>query len=220
MSEPQATPTSVDSLQFQRAEVTGQPATRTCALCKQPITGTYFQASGHPVCAICTQRIKSGQQNAPSIDWARATLFGLCAAIAGCAIFAAVWIATGARFGLIAIVVGILVGKAIRYASGGRGGIQQQILAVVLTYFGITASIIPVILVKGMSSAQFAHLNFASPWTWMVMLGTSAISPFMGLTSISGVIYIALIFFGLRQAWALTRPVEIAFQGPYETNAG
>ena len=68
------------------------------------------------------------------------------AALAGCALYAAVAILLHAEIGLIAILVGWMVGKAIRHGSYGRGGRPQQILAVALTYFAITTSYIPVIL--------------------------------------------------------------------------
>jgi hypothetical protein len=59
-------------------------------------------------------------------------------------LYALVAILTGLEVGLIAILVGYMVGRAVRHGSGGLGGRPQQILAVVLTYFAITTSYLPV----------------------------------------------------------------------------
>jgi hypothetical protein len=152
MSDFGATP-QPEELQFQRAEPLpgvdaaaslGQP----CVICKQPTGSTYYHAQGQVVCPACAQRIESGQQAPPAISLARAALFGGGAALAGSILYALVTIVTGLGIGLIAIVVGVMVGRAIRLASNGLGGRPQQILAVVLTYFAITTSYIPVMFYR------------------------------------------------------------------------
>src|SRR5271168_2949131 len=140
---------AVEDLQFRRAQPVGSdaepaPAAKACVVCKQTIAGDYYHAQGQVVCPLCAGRIQSGQQAAPSISLLRAALYGAGAALAGGALYALVSIVTGLQIGIIAIVVGIMVGKAIRYASNGLGGRPQQILAVLLTYFAITTSYVPV----------------------------------------------------------------------------
>jgi hypothetical protein len=138
---------SVDQLQFQHAEaLPGGTALQGCVACKKPIVGTYFLAGGRVVCPICADRIQLGTQAPPASLLGRAALYGAGAAIAGCAIYAAVAIVTGLEVGLIAILVGVMVGKAVRKGSGGLGGRPQQILAVALTYFAITTSYVPVFI--------------------------------------------------------------------------
>src|SRR5450755_2392820 len=140
----------LQELQFQHAEPlppADAPAGsgKNCVACKEPVSDTYYHAQGQVVCPLCAQRIQSGQQAAPALSIARAALYGAGAALAGCILYATVTIVTGLEAGLIAILVGYMVGKAIRHASNGLGGRPQQILAVMLTYFAITTSYIPVL---------------------------------------------------------------------------
>ena len=150
MSDPDQTP-APHELQFQHAEVippagASGPASQLCVACKRPTGETYYHAQGRVVCPACAQRIQTFQQAPPPMSLARAVLYGAVAALGGSILYAAVAIITGWEFGLVAIVVGYMVGKAIRHGSHGLGGRPQQILAVVLTYFAITTSYIPVLI--------------------------------------------------------------------------
>jgi hypothetical protein len=161
-------------------------------------------------------------------------LYGAVAALGGCILYATVAIVTGWEFGLVAIVVGIMVGKAVRYASNGRGGRPQQILAVILTYFAITTSYVPVFIYTAVRHPeQFAHSRAQNPdaagapatanprpsvlGAIVTIVLLTAAAPFFGLTTgISGLISLLLIFFGMRQAWRLTARTELLVMGPYE----
>ena len=233
MPEPTPEPSS---LQFRRAEPIhdGAPVMR-CVACKMPIQGTYYQASGQTICPECARRIQHGQQSAPRASLAKAFLYGGGAALAGCAIYAAVAIVLHAEIGLISILVGYMVGKAIRKGSGGLGGRPQQIMAVLLTYFAITTSYIPVVIYNGMQiPVQSAGLTAAktaaqadnpdaepaapagSVLIYLVLL--AAVAPFLGLgQGASGFITLLIIFFGLSSAWRLTGRTDILVMGPYES---
>jgi len=237
MADPQRTPGPVD-LQFQHAEALpqeGAPGSQLCIACKTSIGSTYYHAQGRVVCPLCAQRIQSGQQAPPASSLARAFLYGSVAALAGCVLYAGVAIVTGLQIGWIALIVGIMVGKAIRYASNGLGGRPQQILAVVLTYFAISTSFLPVVLYeRGRHPEQFAQSAAASESrqsaraeaqqhplgtlvSALVMLVVIvAAAPFFGLGSISGWITLFIIFIGLQRAWKLTARPEILIMGPYQ----
>jgi hypothetical protein len=137
-------------LQFQHAEPLPQhyadPNAKRCVVCKTPINITYFHAQGQVVCPGCASRIQSGQQKPPVISLGNAALYGVGAALAGAAIYAAVAILLNIQIGIVAILIGYMVGKAVRAGSKGLGGRPQQILAVLLTYFAITTSYIPVFI--------------------------------------------------------------------------
>src|SRR5277367_4079676 len=153
-SEPEAPP-PVEQLQFRQAEpVDGPAAARRCRACKGPIYGAFYQAHGVDVCPLCAERLRSGQQAPPPHSLAKAALYGAGAALAGCAIYATIAIVTGLELALVAILIGIMVGKSIRYASSGLGGRPQQILAVVLTYFAITTSYIPVVMYHAVKAGK------------------------------------------------------------------
>jgi len=244
---------AAEQLQFRRAEpVPGTPAPGTvvagpeqprCAACRQPIGDEYFHVQGRAVCPVCASRIQTRQQAPPHTSLARAALYGGGAALAGCALYAAVAILLHIEFGLIAIVVGIMVGKAIRHASKGLGGRPQQILAVVLTYFAITTSYIPVFIYSYAQarhkiqqqhpadaqspqsqtpplttptprpSARTMSLGRAIVFTFVLAL----VAPFLILlhNPVSGLLSLFIIFIGLQRAWVLTGRPEILVLGPY-----
>ena len=232
-------PPSPQDLQFQHAEpipeaTSSEDFVPLCAACQQPVGGTYYEAQGHMVCPMCTQRIQAGQQAAPPFSLLRAALYGGGAALAGCALYALVAIVLHAEIGIIAILVGWMVGKAIRHAAYGRGGRPQQILAVALTYFAITTSYIPVILYQAARNphrveqrqrapandapAASPRMSFGSIALYLLML--AAIAPFLALTSgISAWISLFILFIGLQRAWKLTERREILLMGPYPAEA-
>ncbi len=205
-------PLSPQDLQFQHAEPIGDAApegsAQTCAACKQPVGGTFYQAQSHVVCPACAASIQAAQQAAPPLSLMRAALYGGAAALGGCAIYALVAIVLHAEIGIIAILVGWMVGKAIRHASHGRGGRPQQILAVVLTYFAITTSYIPVIVyhiakdpprveAQGAPAEARPRPNVSGLALYLLML--AAIAPFLSLTSgLGGLISLFILFVGLR----------------------
>jgi hypothetical protein len=232
---------SVEGLQFQYAEpiaASGASAAQRCVACQGPITESYYHASGRVVCPACAASIQQGHQQPPAYSFPRALLFGGAAALAGCAIYAIVAIATGMEIGLVAILVGVMVGKAIRRASGGFGGRQQQILAVLLTYFSIATSYIPVIIwdiahKSKIEAAQTVKSDAASSdrpdsrnampagKAILYLLALGAVAPFLSLTTgVSGIISLFIIFIGLKQAWRLTGRSEILVMGPYQTAGG
>jgi hypothetical protein len=234
-----------EALQFQHAEPlpaagSGADSGPQCVVCKQPAGNTYFHARGHVVCPACAGRIQSAQQTAPAPSLGRAFVYGAGAALGGCLLYAAVSILTGLEIGLIAIVVGVMVGKAMRHGSRGVGGRPLQILAVILTYFAITTSYIPVILYKVAKNPEFASQRQAkrppaqdsatatdtvktrnAPRSFgaaiLALLFIAAAAPFISLGSgFSGLITLFIIFIGLQRAWRLTAKSDVQFTGPYQ----
>jgi hypothetical protein len=226
-----------EELQFRRAQpLAGDPSIQRCVACGQTIADDYYHAQGQRVCPLCASRIQSGQQRPPSSSLLRAALYGGVAGLAGCALYALVAIVTGLEIGLIAIVVGIMVGKAVRHASYGLGGRPQQILAVVLTYFAITASYIPVFLYQAAKSSRQPvtqseqarpspppAVNGQPPPVSLgravfYILALAIAAPFLQVFSspLSGLISLFIIYIGLQRAWALTRRPDLFIAGPYK----
>ena len=219
-------------LQFERAEpLPAAGIGPQCVACKQAIGKTYYHAQGMVVCELCAQRIQSGQQAPPVVSLGRAALFGAGAALAGCILYALVSILTGWEIGIVAIVVGVMVGKAVRYGSEGRGGRPQQILAVVLTYFAITTSYIPVFIYQAAKDptvlqqakkdappvAEQQEPKMSAGKAIFMLLLIAAAAPFLSLASgVSALITLFIIFIGLKQAWRITARSEILIMGPYE----
>jgi len=228
------------NLQFEHAEPlpenAADPNAPRCVVCKTPIGPTYFHANGQAVCPLCAQRIQSGQQKPPAISLGRAALYGLGAAAVGTILYAAVAILLNLEIGIVAIAVGIMVGKAVRAGSKGMGGRPQQILAVLLTYFSITTSYIPIYLHQLSKNPHHleevrrkaaengpATVRPAPPTTkvaaaLLVLLLIAAAAPFMALASgVGALISLFIIFIGLQRAWKLTGRSDILLMGPYET---
>jgi hypothetical protein len=147
VSDPSSAPSG--DLQFDKAEpVEGQAVSPTaCAACQQPLTSVYYQVNGRPACERCKAQLQYDQMSgSPVGNVLRAGAFGLLAALAGGAVWYAVRATTGYEVGLIAVVVGVMVGGAVRAGCRRRGGLLYQVLAVVLTYFGICVQYVPDII--------------------------------------------------------------------------
>lgn len=222
-----------EELQFDRAvPLSSATAPQTaCAVCRSAIAGQYFQAQGQPVCPSCAKLIEAGQQAPPAISLLPSILYGAGAAFAGFVIYAFVAIAFDLQLALISILVGWMVGKAVRKGSKGLGGRPQQILAVVLTYFAITTSYIPVFIYEAVKSPKKQEQTKSQDATpakgqaekapslgasLAILVGLALAAPFLSLTSgVSGLLNIAIIFFGLRNAWKLTGRTDLMITGPY-----
>lgn len=230
------------ALQFERAEILPPPGAADdtsprCGGCPQPLVDRYYHVQGVTVCENCANRIREGQQAPPATSLLRAALYGAGAGLAGCALYATVAIVTGLEIGLIAILVGVMVGKAVRHGSNGLGGRPQQILAVVLTYFSITTSYLPVFINHAIKNPQKVEQSAtATPGkpqsqpdapaprsvtgVIVILLVIAAAAPFLSLGSGFGaLISLVIIFFGLQRAWGLTGRTDLLIMGPYDLNA-
>jgi hypothetical protein len=236
-------PAAGSEVQWERAEF-AEPTAVACAACRTAIADTYFEVNGHPVCPGCQHRIVTARQagSAPGRVGAAAAL-GIGAAAAGAAVWYAVREVTHLEIGLIAIAVGLLVGTAVRRGARGRGGPAYQALAVVLTYLAIVSANAPYLwravhrtiaidvakrmhdpnepapspdapAVQAKVHEVIAHFPPAV-WGrlgWMVLA-----SPFAG--GVQHAIGWLVIFFGLQQAWRLTRAAPFAVAGPFSLAA-
>lgn len=141
-------PRGTDPLQFDVAESASSGSgaasgeSSTCTRCAGPITTSYYQVNGLVVCPRC----RGGLESSDGSRWKRvltATGLGLLAAFGGSVVYFAIAALTGYEFGLVAIAVGYVVGRAVNKGSRGRGGWAYQTLAIVLTYFAIVSTYVP-----------------------------------------------------------------------------
>ena len=222
----------VGALQFRRVQpiVSLEPSeSRACAACKQLIPGEHYQVNNHVICPQCTAKIQASRQAQRPVPWVRLVIFGAGAALGGSILYA-IPLAMGFQIGIVALVVGWMVGKAIRHASYGTGGRAQQVLAVVLTYLAISASIVPALVFIGVKQGAAARAAqkkppvvepakpVPSPRTMTAGIALLVlISPFLQLKSspVGGLISLFILFIGLQRAWVLTARHEIMVTGPY-----
>ena len=120
-------------------ETAGPPA---CAACGKPIDNEYWSVGTAVICSACRANVALEQGDAARLDrrgkrFSKALLYGVGGMIAGAAIWYGVAKFLNLEIGLIAILLGWLVGKGVMKGSDERGGRRYQVMAVLLTWFGI-----------------------------------------------------------------------------------
>jgi hypothetical protein len=230
-------PPSAETLQFRKAEIPAEAGVRTCAVCRQPVEGEYYQINGANACAACAQQRLAGQQRRGGWpEFSRAALFGLGGAFGGALLFALVSYATHMTFSLLSIVVGVMVGKAVLLGSRGCRSRRYQVLAVLLTYGAITTSYIPDLVSEfkqyqaKAKKGSVASAAAPAPTTakrfgvvgiavlLVFLIAVSLAAPFLMLASGAGFFNLIIIGIGLFQAWKLTKPDRAKVMGPYPSS--
>ncbi len=172
-------PTPSGDLQFDKAEpAPGKSVSpAACAACQQPLASVYYQVNGRPACERCKAQLQYDQMSGSAAgNVLRAGAFGFLAALAGGALWYAVRATTGYEVGLIAVVVGVMVGTAVRAGCRRRGGVGYQVLAVVLTYFGICVQYVPDII-KAIRDLPASQAQKASTSTSTTPVQATAAAP-------------------------------------------
>ena len=208
---PAAAVPGTDELQFDRAE-SALSSARTCVACKRATGPTYYQVQGKTVCESCANQIRAKFLTAaPAHTLLTAALYGLGAAVAGCAIYSAVAIIFHLQLALVAILVGYMVGRAVRYGSRGLGGRPQQILAALLTYFAVSASYTVILFFQSthdLSAMILPLLLFAVAGPFLIVRSNP-----------SAVLSLVIIGFGVWRAWKMTGWPKLEILGPYREGA-
>lgn len=212
-------PTPADDLQFSTAEPTapltpGSDATAavTCAECAQPIATYYFTAGGQTLCGSCKvklERALAGEGSSRAGRISRALALGFGAAVLGAAIWYGIAAAFNLEIGLVAILIGWMVGRAVQMGGGGRGGRRYQVAAALLTYLSIV-----------MSYAAMGFREVDDPINPFMLVALVVLPVIANLASMpGGIIGLAIMGFGVHQAWKMNAPVEVAITGPHRIGA-
>ncbi len=241
MNQPSAG-TPEGSLQFDHAERDGRASVFTCAVCRQPIAGSYYEVNGNVTCQRCRNQVMGGWNRGSSGKrFVKALGLGFAAAALGAAVYFGIAALTGYEFGLVAVVVGVLVGGAVRKGSNGRGGWRYQLLAMFLTYTAVvvtdssliarelkkewgTQAASPAAVADGINaSSNTAPSTSHRPGPLAVVIGLMLIialayaAPIMiGITS---PLHLLIAGFALYEAWKLNRGVALHVTGPYQAAA-
>lgn len=229
----------MNELQFDRAEY-AQPAPSavTCTACQQTIVDNYYTAHDDSiVCAQCREKREHQAEGWSGVRMGRAFFAGLGVAIAGSIVYWGVRKLTNMEFGLLAIAVGFGVGKAVLWGSRYRGGAAYQTLAILLTYASICGNYAPDIVEEllqrnasqaqttqaqqGQQQPKAVEANAANAGVSLgglalalgFVLALSFIAPF--LSGFQNVIGILILFFGLYQAWKVTKKRDLTYSGPF-----
>jgi len=185
--------------QFATAEYPSNPSNMTCGGCRQPISGSYFKIKGTSFCTGCTEKIRA---QVPRDSHAAFALVGLVLYV----VFA---LATGLIIGYVSLAVGYIVGKAMRMGSGGVGGRRYQVAAVLLTYFAVSMSAVPIAI------EQARHVTISGKVAAELALAGIA-SPILQLQDpVHGLIGLIILFVGMRFAWRFTAAPTLNVSGPH-----
>ena len=225
------------------ARPTADSTAVTCRGCQASVITDYFLINGMDFCEGCRIKVEVSAQTPRSARaFVTAALFGMGAGIAGAAIYYGVMAFAHLEIGLIAVLIGYMVGTAVRKGAGGRGGRRFQVLAVVLTYVAVALAYTPLLIsglrqAKASEAAGPARAGATAPTPPSTTASPKAVAPaplplvlallfFAGLilalpilaiigSMPSGILSAIIIFFGLRQAWRMTRAPTLDVQGPY-----
>ena len=217
-----------------------------CAVCSEPLRGHYFDINGKMTCERCRYDVEAQlSQRGGAGGFFKAAFAGLGVAAVGSAIYYGVREATGYEFGLISILVGYGVGMAVRWGSRAKGGWVYQSLAIFLTYMAIVSTYLPMVFheigkqakreEKAAATAQVqpggaapavAKASTTAPVQEEelslgdVALGLGALFLFIVaipfLAGFENLIGIAIIAFGLYEAWKLNRRTVLSISGPFQ----
>lgn len=210
--------------QFATAEYSPKSSTFTCAACKQPISGAYFQIKGAPVCAACTEKLRTQMPRDSHAAFVRALLFGVAGAFLGLVLYVVFALATGLIIGWVSLAVGYIVGKAMHMGSGGVGGRRYQVVAVLLTYFAVSMSAVPIAIEQSrmheqaqvQSAETITQPAHVSARTIAVLAVVGIASPILDLRDpVQGLIGLIILFVGIRFAWKFTAARTLNISGPY-----
>jgi hypothetical protein len=201
-------------LQFDEAEPLSPTLSGTsCAGCKRPIYDAYFEINGKVVCGACRRQIEARFHGGSAVGRViKAIVFGVPAAIVGAVLYLAILVVIHAHISLVAVAVGYIVGRAVRKGSENRGGPFYQCLAVFLTYTAIGLMVF---------ADRGGVVEVVAPATaWDVLRSVVLEIYSLPVTKAKTNLIVGLIYcFGLWEAWRITTPAQLVFNGPFQIGA-
>jgi hypothetical protein len=230
-------------LQFTTAKPARIACVEPCHICNRSILENYYYVNNQAACSKCAGEAREGQPSDSKAAFARGLYLGLAAAMLGLALYAAFTIVTNIHIGYMALVIALIVPTAILKGSNGIGGTRYQIAAVLLTYFAISVSAVPVKVVhafqhqthkvaaqrfvapagdQGLTQTQgdlpSAETRLQRAVVRLAVLGLA--SPFLAIHDpLHGLVELLILIAGLRIAFQLAaaRPLEV--DGPHSTSS-
>lgn len=211
--------------QFATAEFAPANPMVGCAVCKRPITESYFQINAVKACPECTRKIQAQAPRDSHAAFVRALVFGVGGALAGFALYVIFALATGLVIGWVSLAVGFIVGKAMHIGSRGVGGRRYQIAAALFTYLAVSLSAVPIAIhqirehrAQSQTSGNLAPASEATNIPKLIgslaLLGIA--SPILDLQNPAhGLIGLVILFIGIRFAWRFTAGRTLAVSGPH-----
>jgi hypothetical protein len=226
-------------LQFTTVEPARIACAEPCQICSKIILADYYYVNNQTACAKCAGEAREGQPSDSRAAFARGLFFGTAAAILGVMLYSSFTVFTNIHIGFMALAIALIVPTAILKGSNGIGGTRYQIAAVLLTYFAISVSAVPVKVVdafehrfqkvatqkvvvdagdRGVTENPGDLPNIETRLqraaVRLAVLGIA--SPFLGIDDpLRGLLGLVILIVALRVAYQLAgeRPFEV--DGPY-----
>jgi hypothetical protein len=195
------------SLSFDRADFGAKsvPSRVLCTDCNRDIVQSYYAIGDRIVCSDCRDR--AAQPGSSGARFFRAVGASFGVAIAGSVAWWAVSTFFHIETALISIGIGYGVARAMLWGTRGRTSTMFRVLAVLITYAGISFGYVPAI------ATGMAEHGTIGPLHVIVAAAMSFAVPFFaGFENLLGDLIIA---FGLWQAWKQSAPVPQVIGGPF-----
>ena len=204
----------MDDIQFEKAEYSNPAGVGPCAMCGARILATYWQVNGTAVCPNCGGTVSAAVATPSDPMLLHGALYAVGAALACAVGYAAILTVTNYELAIVSIAVGWLVGQAARKGTNGQGGRPLQIIAVAATYVAICSSVF-------LQSLWILHNTdrvISDLRGYFVVFLISMGKPFLELKDgLGGILGIAILIFGLMQAWKQTGNAKLTLTGPFST---
>lgn len=205
-----------------------EPGAKVCVACKADIADEYYLAGGQVLCARCRAGLTRAPQGSGVGAFFKALALGLLGAVVAAGLWAAVAMITGYEIGLIAIVVGLIVGFAVRKGASGHSGLRFQLLAIALTFCGLSWATIPFVIkelvdrpkeeappppVAEPSEPGAGEVGIAVGVLLLMLL----ILPFVAYVGGLAQSPISILFLGiaLYEAWRINQRRHVEVSGPF-----
>jgi hypothetical protein len=173
-----------------------------CAICNSLIVGKPHFVEEKRVCAKCAaDRLKKDPAERRKA-FGMGLLFGTAAAVLGMALCTLFGLLTGWDVNYAALFVGWMVALGMMQGSNGERGPEYQFASVILTYFAVSLSSIPIYLIPIVfwlppDFRLGSVLGKLSYW--------AVASPVLELKhGVSGILGLAVLFLGMRLATRIT----------------
>jgi hypothetical protein len=175
---------------------------RFCANCNSLIVAKPKILEGKEVCAKCASEAQQKDPAERRRAFLLGLLFGTAAAVLGLAFCTLFGLLTKWDVNYVSLFVGWLVGVGMMLGSNGIRGPRYQFAAVVLTYFSVSLSAIPIYLIP---IAFYLPPDFQWTGIWGKLAYWAVASPVLEFRhGFPGLVGLAVLFLGMRLATRIT----------------
>ena len=173
-----------------------------CSVCNSLIVGKPHIVEEKETCAKCAAEGLKKDPAERRKAFGMGLVFGTAAAVMGMALCTLFGLSTGWDVNYAALFVGWMVALGMMQGSNGARGPRYQFASVVLTYFAVSLSSIPIYLIP---IVFWLPPDFQWKGVWGNLAYWAVASPVLELKhGFSGFVGLAVLFLGMRLATRIT----------------